>query len=321
MEGCQTLHELGVAKVRVHFSDRVLYSLRKLTKSFYAKRGTGLPRLAELIRRCVARAVKPGRVLLVNDFAGESRFYCFLKDHMGGQIFFRGAYSGDQLPLLVQILNSESAFIDIGANQGEFSICAAALMRKGKVYAFEPVALNLQRLRMNVKANGYDHVEIYPLGLGDKNQDMVPIYGANSEFGDGSQNSGLPTIHPMANRTSPIGEISIRTLDSTLPQKSPPVDLIKIDVEGAELAVLQGAQSVVKNHRPYILFEVNQATAEAAGFRVEDLFVWFWEREYQLALVGYGGELSILQEGGSFFSDGKDGNLLAIPNGKPVPLL
>jgi FkbM family methyltransferase len=60
-----------------------------------------------------------------------------------------------------------------------------------------------------------------------------------------------------------------------------PVDLIKIDVEGMELAVLQGASEIVARHRPTVYFE-SALQHNAFGFNTSELFDWFTERKYQL---------------------------------------
>jgi hypothetical protein len=95
------------------------YFLRRVTQPAYQIKGVGVGRLCEIVRRLVARHA-PSYPLQIDDFRGNTKFNCYLREHMGGQIFFRGSYSGDQLTLLERLLKADSVFVDAGANQGEF---------------------------------------------------------------------------------------------------------------------------------------------------------------------------------------------------------
>ncbi len=162
------------------------------TRSAYRVRGVGLGRLCEAIRRWASRYV-PSEPLLIQDFFCSVKFWCYLQEHISSQIFFQGAYSGNQLDLLEQILLQDGAFVDIGANQGDFTVAAAALMPEGKVLAFEPVVKNLDRLRAIVEINRFSNVHIFPVALGDRNGE-VEMYDSSGEFDDGKINSGLASV-------------------------------------------------------------------------------------------------------------------------------
>ena len=95
----------------------VYYLLRRLTQPAYRIRGVGLGRVCEAVRRWAARHASAAP-LVIDDFRGDARFRCYLREHMGGQIFFRGAYSGDQLTLLERLLPSDGVFVDVGVRVG-----------------------------------------------------------------------------------------------------------------------------------------------------------------------------------------------------------
>lgn len=290
--------------------------MRQTTRFLYRLQGTGLPRLAESIRKQTARIARSkGRAAhaWIDDFCGDLRFRCDLSEHMGSQIFFRGAYSGDQLLLLKRLLGRNSVFVDVGANQGEFTICAAAMVPDGAVHAFEPVSALRKRLQINIDANGFQNITIYPVGLSDQKRDDVPIYGSSGPFVDGTENSGLPTLYNVEHRTHELERINLRTLDACLQANQTHVDLIKIDVEGAELSVLRGSENVIHTSKPYIIFEANEETAYAAGHNVTDICDWLKERQYRLLQIGLNGELFELGEGQNF------SNILATPQEKTLP--
>jgi FkbM family methyltransferase len=212
---------------------------------------------------------------------------------MGSQIFFRGAYSGGQLKILRRLLDQDSVFVDAGANQGEFTVCAASVIAEGAVHAFEPVPNVRQRLERNVEANGFSNVVIQSVGLSDASANEVPIYGADSTFSDGTQNIGLPTLFRMSGRSEALGLIDLRRLDDVLPDHQR-VNVIKIDVEGAEWAVLRGAEATIARERPAIIFEANEETCEAAGYSMSDVFEWMRARGYDLRVIDAAGCLHSL---------------------------
>jgi FkbM family methyltransferase len=277
--------------------------------------GTGLPRVSEAIRRRVARMAamqQENAGVWIDDFCGDLRFCCDLSEHMGSQIFFRGSYSGGQLVVLRRLLSPDGVFIDAGANQGEFTVCAAGRLPDGHVFAFEPVPAIRARLEQNVAGNGFGNVTIHPVGLSDENQDDVPIYGADSAFSDGTQNIGLPTLFDVSGRSRPLARITLRRLDEVLPENQR-VDVMKVDVEGAELAVLNGAEKTIQREKPSIIFEANAETCEAAGYSVETLFEWLGHHGYDLKVIGPAGELTPLGEQAGFC------NVLAVhPAGRSV---
>jgi FkbM family methyltransferase len=226
----------------------------------------------------------------IDDFCGDRRFCCDLSEHMSSQIFFRGSYSGGQLVVLRRLLVPEAVFVDVGANQGEFTVCAAGQVPEGRVFAFEPVPAVRERLERNVAGNGFNNVTVHPVGLSDGSRDDVPIFGADSEFADGTQHIGLPTLFDVSGRSHPLAHINLRTLDEVLPADQR-VDVMKVDVEGAELAVLQGGEATIEREKPAIIFEANAETCEAAGYTVEALLAWLSDRGYELAVIGPAGDL------------------------------
>lgn len=283
------------------------YLLRKLTKILYKYQGTGLPRIAESIRMASAR-YGPRDPLLIEDFFG-ARFYCNLREHMGSQIFFRGAYSGGQLQVLKEQLPIDGVFLDIGANQGEFTVLAAQIMPAGKVIAFEPVTKNVDKLRKNIEINGFRNVEVVQVALGNSS-DILPIYDTTNAFSDGSKHEGLQTLFPSEERSTIVEMITVRRLDDILGEKNlSRISLIKIDVEGAELFVLQGAKKTIERFMPPILIEINRETCESAGYHPEQIVDLLYGFGYELFEIGENGKL----RGCGMDELGEFQNCLAIP--------
>ena len=261
-----------------------LRQLRNLTKLAYNYRG--FARLAEAIRKLHSRSP---RVLLINDFDTTLSFYCELDEHMGSQIFWRGSYSGSQLILLDRLLAPHMVFVDVGANHGELTVFAAKRLTEGKVIAFEPVSVLFQKLERNININNFTNVQLIQKGLSDKSFKST-IYTREGSFEDGTKHEGLPTLYPTITR-SQIGEvIEITYLDQFVESENVTrIDVIKLDVEGAELAVLKGATKTIRRFNPTILMEVNEETSQAAGYPARALLDYLSEMGYRFEEILYDG--------------------------------
>ncbi|WP_392532209.1 FkbM family methyltransferase [Nostoc sp. C117] len=146
--------------------------------------------------------------------------------------------------LLHNILRTDSNCVDIGANQGEFLTLFSQLCPSGEHYAFEPLPKLAQGLVEN-----FSHVKVFNCALSNRAGRTtfycVPGYEAWS---------GLQKQHYPA-KVNPVEiEVEIKRFDDVIEDKIQ-VDFIKIDVEGAEFEVLQGAELTIKRCKPTILFE------------------------------------------------------------------
>lgn len=258
----------------------LLLQLRKITKLAYKYRG--FARIAEIIRKYYSQYPKN---ILIDDFDNNLAFYCALDEHMGSQIFWKGFYSGDQLNLLDRIFKPDMIFLDVGANHGEFTVFAAKRLTEGQVIAFEPVSIFFEKLERNVKQNGFNNVTLINQGLGDNNT-QVTIYSRDERFEDGTKNEGLHSIYITKYSSKAFETIGIICLDDFIKShKIPKVDVIKLDIEGAELAALKGAKETIRRFRPIILLEVNEETCQAAGYPSRTLVDYLSEIGYRFDLI------------------------------------
>ncbi len=296
-----------------------LRALRLLTKVLYRFNGTGLPRVAEYVRRSVASrliASKRDADYWILDFMGQARFKCDLRDHMGSQIFFRGAYSLDQLRLIERLFEAPFTFVDVGANQGEFSVFVASMSEDNRVLAFEPTQNMRSRLQHNLSCNELTNAKVFGFGLSDRSRDNVPIYGSDDVMDDGTFHAGLPTIHTMTDRHVRLESISLRSLDETLQNNDvDSIDLIKIDVEGEELSVLKGAQNTISQFRPFLILEANSTSAAAAGYTISELYGWLENQGYLLKEISPGGHCIDLRPDIPF------SNVIGVPDEKATSAL
>lgn len=176
-----------------------------------------------------------------------------------------------------------SVFFDIGAHHGWVSMWALTLLgEKGSVYSFEPSPANRFVLEWHRKKNGFSNWTIVPKAVCDKNENSRQFFLIDS--GDSPMNSlttGIPGTDLMQGRM--INEVSIETisLDSLYTETDVEPDLIKIDVEGAELLVLEGAKSLIGKTSPKIILAVHPNWLPD-GQSLQQIFDWFREFNYSI---------------------------------------
>lgn len=269
-------------------NDFLPFILRRFTQPAYRVKGIGLGRICEFIRRSVARSA-PETPLVISDFQGGGKFACYLREHMGSQIFFRGAYSQDALALLPSLLGPEGVFLDIGANHGEFTVAAGLASPRGRVIAVEPVTRNQHRLQNNIRLNEFRHVMVIPVALSDKTAEL-DIYDQSEPYADGTVNEGLTTLFAHSGRAHAVEKVSVCRLDDVYPQWGlERLDLVKLDIEGAELAALRGGEKMLARFRPILIVEIGRESCRAAGHEPEVLAQWLIDHGYRLVRMEDGG--------------------------------
>lgn len=179
--------------------------------------------------------------------------------------------------LIQEYLAPGDTYIDIGANIGMHTLAAARAMQgKGKIIAFEPYGPTKAMLEKSVWINGFsDMVEIHQAAVSNVTGQQALYLGETSGHHslfelEGSQESSKPAV-----------EVSLLRLDETI-QATSKVDLLKIDVEGAELEVLESAKTLIENNKDIALIvEFGPSHLKRTGHTPER---WLAEFE-QLGLV------------------------------------
>lgn len=149
--------------------------------------------------------------------------------------------------LFNKYINKESVVIDIGAFIGTHTIILSNLAKK--VIAFEPQKLIGECLKQTINENDLDNVIYFNCGVSKKKQTLLLS----------TNHDGGATLHDKRTRfkkkTQYIDKynIDLVPLDSIINEK---IDVIKLDVEGHEFDVLEGATQVIKNYRPIIFIEI-----------------------------------------------------------------
>jgi FkbM family methyltransferase len=172
-------------------------------------------------------------------------------------LYVSGSFEPNELWFVGQYLKPGMCFIDIGANEGFYSIYASKKVGPtGKVFSFEPSPRERPWLERNVRVNQLTNVTISPLALANVPGEAV-LNLADAEHN--GQNSLGPFGHQGVTCADSI-RVELNTLDHLRESgKIPKPDVIKIDVEGAEFKVLTGSIKTLKNDQPVVLIEVFDA--------------------------------------------------------------
>lgn len=172
-----------------------------------------------------------------------------------GDLTFEFCYDGSYGSTLSDLLATKQepfVFLDIGANQGLYSLVAAANPQCVHVYAFEPVADTLALLEENVQLNQRQgKVTIFPFGISDRNEEL-PISVKAGHSG------GSSLHHSVGSATEMIAVRSMAGLNDRIIPEGLPI-VVKIDVEGHESVVLsEMCKSPLLDRVSTIFYEVDE---------------------------------------------------------------
>lgn len=186
-----------------------------------------------------------------------ARLSVSLSDRIG-RWMWAGCYELELVALLRQVLDAGMTFVDVGAQIGYFSITAAALVGdRGMVHSFEPDRDNFARLAAN--ASAYPWVTAHNSAVGDRTGE-INFYRSPIKT-----ESGWGALFNEDGKRERV-TAAICTLDSWATAAGiERIDLLKMDVEGAEYRVLEGAQAVIAKTRPVMWVEANEVCLARDG--------------------------------------------------------
>lgn len=172
----------------------------------------------------------------------------------------RGDFERGELSLLTELLPFCNGFIDVGANLGLYTLLAARRMPRGHVFAFEASAIEYDKLSWTVRENHLTNVTAVHCAVSDEEGEAT-IH--ESLLGAGALNRLDGPAKPTGKwRATRVRKTSLDHYLAAL-REMPPVDFVKIDVEGHELPVLKGARELFARAAPLLMIEVNPARASA----------------------------------------------------------
>ena len=210
---------------------------------------------------------------------------CDTREHIQRQIYYFGAYEPIEAYLFSRLLRQGLCVIDAGANVGQYTLLAAgAVGSGGQVHSFEPVPKNHQQLLEHLAINHVEaRVHANPVCLWDR-QTTLNLHLDAVDAEDNATNYSV-TDHGA---TVVSIECQAETLDAyAVREHLPSVDLIKMDIEGAELFALRGAIGLLESSRPILLIEINRAHANAMAYEPEAIWDLLRPLGYQIRRIGH----------------------------------
>ena len=270
MTSLKTILTLRRLAKKLSFGGRLLLAQRLLRRHFIGAEG----------------------VAHIDDFDGDLSIDLRLSEHMQSRMFWVDYYNRDIVALFDKLLQPGMVIVDAGANIGEITLVAAKRIgATGRVIAFEPIDAIAQILEENIRSNAIETVTVVRSGLSET-CGSAQIFASYGQSYTGKENHGLGSLYGGVNDGPAIQAIRLTTLDAYF-QEHPihRLDLIKIDIEGAELPCLRGAQRTIERYRPLLIIEIQAQSAAAAGYRQTDILEYLARFGYTFHKIGRNGRL------------------------------
>lgn len=241
-------------------------------------------------RQHYARANPPIEIETV--YEGDIRVRALLSDHIESQLFWQGFQEADEgvLRLIKRHLPEDGTFLDIGANIGSFTLVGARVAKRGRVHSFEPSDHHFRRLSHNVALNGFGNVTLNKLGLSDQPGSATLFLPSVSGQ---MNNSGAASLYAASAPGAQVTEeVALVTLDDYVRDHGiSRIDLIKIDIEGAEFIALRGARATLEKFRPIVLMEMDKDSMQRACCKAEDILEFWRALGYTVGRIANSGEI------------------------------
>lgn len=233
------------------------------------------PVLGRMVQRIGRRLLPADTLVWMQVQAGPGKGLWLRLNPRTGNLYFRGGGEARVQEYLAMRLKPGMVFYDVGANIGLFTLIAAHLVRPGgHVFAFEPEEGVAVRLEENVARNGLNNVTVVRAAAWNSSG-QVAFCSANP-----SNSPDLGVGHVADSQTTEPSAIAVPAvaLDDYI-AKHPAPDLIKCDVEGAEVEVFRGASQILATHKPEIICELHSPECREsitqllnhAGYKIESL--------------------------------------------------
>jgi len=248
---------------------------------------------------------RPDPVPVIMNWYGGTRLQVQMGNELSRSLFVIGAFEANEFAFLDQYLKPGMVFVDAGAHEGLYSVFAAIRTAPGgRVLAIEPSARERSICEANLELNSCA-ATVIPCALAAAEGEAKFLLAQGHRSGHNTLGAfAWGGVHTASRQT-----VSVRSLDSLAAEYGlERLDVLKMDIEGAETQALRGGVRVFGELRPVVIVEVSPRSLEAQGSSREELLATFEELGYGLHHFAY--ETGLLAPG----ADGQTGdNLVAIP--------
>jgi FkbM family methyltransferase len=221
------------------------------------------PPLARFIRSSINAAVDSG-LSEVEIAAGDLKGYKILLNLKAEKSRWLGTYEPELAEAVREFLHPGMTVYDVGANIGYVSLLLAHAVRpNGKVFAFEALPANVERIRCNVALNGLeDRIALVPRAVADRSGELSFYVHESVGMGKVAGSAGRAGEHYQAE----IKVLAVSLDEFVYEQGNPAPDAVKMDIEGGEVLALPGMKRILAEHHPLLLLELHGPESEKVAW-------------------------------------------------------
>lgn len=267
--------DVRIARIALRLRRSVLYRINKVMRVAYMLRNT-------LLDGAPFSAVVAGVKLRLSP-----------RGLVAYHVWSRYQVENDEIAFIARHLQPGQVFCDVGSNVGLFSLVGAMMATRGqespKIIAFEPTPDTYRTLTVNIELNGLSCIETVNAAVGACDG-MATLY-INDSWNDGMN----ALVRPQRSNVNVVSEVQVPVVELTKflhAREIKQIDFFKIDVEGAELAVLEGARRLLEQSPDcIIIFECYVPNAAAFGYHPEKILQFLRGFGFDIWLFGENGKL------------------------------
>jgi len=225
----------------------------------------------------------------------------------------RHPYEEGQWRFIARFLKPGMNFFDIGANQGFYTLLAAKQVGpQGRVFAFEPAPNECEKLKSNLSVNRFSNVVVEQAAVGSC--DGYTEFWACLD-GQGSFSSCRPPGENLCKARTEVIRVPLIALDRYVRENQvTALDFIKIDVEGGERDVINGASNSLASLRPVLMCELTDIATRSWGYCAAEIYQLLVNYDYHCYRTTPEGMLKFAEVKEKYDPDWE--NLIAVPEEK-----
>ncbi|WP_127128442.1 FkbM family methyltransferase [Pseudoflavitalea rhizosphaerae] len=255
---------------------KAIASIMRVTPSVRGKH-----RLGKLLERYVLGPDKWKKPACIIPMKAGYKMHVDVRSATNNGSFWTGNYDTELITKLCNLFEENWTVLDIGGNIGYYTVPFARKLKQlnGKLLTFEPVSTNFKALNQNIELNDVQGiVSAYKMALGNEEGTITMNI---TEEGD-SSNAYIANDNITSVRTFRSEQAPMHRLDDFI--KSHPIqgcDFIKVDIEGAEIFLFQGAPELLAKYKPVVYGEFNPYFMSRFGFTFLDVWKLFSIHGYE----------------------------------------